>query len=63
MGRTRNGKVATVLRLKMRGIGGYSAACVEGLRKAVKSLEMIEFRTSGLRDKHPCRDLQFAYGW
>jgi hypothetical protein len=53
VGRTRNGKEVAVLRLKVRGIAGYSTACVEGLRKAVESLGMIEVRTSGLRDRHP----------
>ena len=44
MGRTRNGKVLAVLQLKMRGIAGYSTACVR-LRKAVESLGMIELNS------------------
>jgi len=48
MGGTKNGKVLTVLRLKMRGVAGYSTAGVEGLRAAVESLGIIEVKMSWL---------------
>lgn len=35
----------------------YSSVCVEGLRRAVETHRMFELRTCGIRDGHPCDDL------